>query len=141
MTAHGIPETDAARGQLEAVDRVGRLALERALAGQPIDDAQALHLLRLPDDQLPALLAVAGHVRTRRKGRVVTYSPKVFLPVTNLCLDRCSYCTFRKDPDSPEAWTMLPEEIRDWSRRGPPQAARVATWRRTRTARAPSSRA
>ena len=67
---------------------------------------------------LPALLAVAGHVRTQRKGRTVTYSPKVFLPVTNLCLDRCAYCTFRKDPDEPDAWTMLPEEIRAWCRAG-----------------------
>ncbi len=118
MTADAITETGAARRQLDAVDAIGRLALEQALAGQPIDDRQALHLIALPAEHLPSLLAVAGQVRTRRKGRVVTYSPKVFLPVTNLCLDRCSYCTFRKDPDSPEAWTMLPEEIRDWSRRG-----------------------
>jgi FO synthase len=59
---------------------------------------------------------VAGHVRTELKGHVVTYSPKVFVPVTNLCRDRCSYCTFRSDPDDPHAWTMLPEEIRACSR-------------------------
>jgi len=118
MTARAITETGPARRQLDAVDALGRTALDKAIAGQPIDDRQALHLLALPAAHLPALLAVAGQVRTRRKGHVVTYSPKVFLPITNLCLDRCSYCTFRKDPDSPEAWTMLPEEIRDWSRRG-----------------------
>jgi FO synthase len=111
-------EVEPGHGQLAALDPISRRALEGALSGDPIGDAAALHLLGLPAAQTPALLGVAGHVRTRAKGRVVTYSPKVFLPVTNLCLDRCSYCTFRQDPDSPAAWTMLPEEVRDWSRRG-----------------------
>lgn len=114
---HGMLETDAVCGQLDAVDAASRRALERALVGDALDDGAALHLLEGPAP-LAALLAVAGAVRTRHKGRLVTYSPKVFLPVTNLCLDRCSYCTFRQDPDSPAAWTMLPEEVRDWSRRG-----------------------
>jgi FO synthase len=104
--------TEIAAGQLGTIDPFGRAALECALAGVPIDDRQALHLLALPDEHTPALLAIAGHVRTQRKGRTVTYSPKVFLPVTNLCLDRCSYCTFRYDPDEPAAWTMLPEDVR-----------------------------
>src|SRR5262249_21757822 len=51
-------------------------------------------------------------------GHAVTFSPKVFLPVTNLCRDRCTYCTFRKDPDDPDAWTMTPDEIHAWSTRG-----------------------
>ena len=114
---HGMFETDAASRQLDAVDAASRRILDRALSDEPIDDGAALHLLDGPAPLAP-LLAVAGQLRTRHKGRVVTYSPKVFLPVTNLCLDRCSYCTFRHDPDSPAAWTMLPEEVRDWSRRG-----------------------
>src|SRR4029077_16966869 len=56
--------------------------------------------------------------RDRTWGRTVTFSPKVFLPVTNLCRDRCTYCTFRKDPGDPDAWTMTPEEIAAWSARG-----------------------
>src|SRR5262245_59957130 len=105
-------ETEIAAGHLGPIDPTGRAALECALAGRPIDDRQALHLMALPDEQTPALLAVAGHVRTQRKGRTVTYWPKAFLPITNLCLDRCSYCTFRHDPDEPAAWTMLPEDVR-----------------------------
>jgi FO synthase len=65
-----------------------------------------------------ALLAEAASRRDRAWGRTVTFSPKVFLPVTNLCRDRCTYCTFRKDPEDPAAWTMRPEEIRAWSERG-----------------------
>ena len=44
------------------------------------------------------LFDAAGALRDRVKGRTVTYSRKIFLPVTNLCRDRCGYCTFRKDP-------------------------------------------
>jgi len=73
----------------------------------------------LADDQATTeLLVAAASVRDLHWGRTVTYSPKVFLPVTNLCRDRCTYCTFRKDPGDPEAWTMLPEEIHAWSERG-----------------------
>src|SRR5215212_7985090 len=63
------------------------------------------------DDVPEAVIAEAGALRDRGWGRVVTYSRKVFLPVTNLCRDRCSYCTFRKDPGDPGAWTMTPSEI------------------------------
>jgi FO synthase len=96
-----------------------RQPLERALQGRPITDAEALTLVESEDTtEISTLLAVAGHVRTRIKGAVVTFSPKVFLPVTNLCRDRCSYCTFRSDPNDPHAWTMLPEEIRAGSHHG-----------------------
>ena len=113
-----VTEIDVVCGQLGNIDSVTRAALETALCGRPIDFEQACHLISLPSESLPVLLAVAGHVRTLRKGRVVTYSPKVFLPITNLCLDRCDYCTFRKDPGSPDAWTMLPEEVRSCCLKG-----------------------
>lgn len=113
-----IAATDLPSSHLDELDPRSRTALERALSGDAISPAEARHLIELPAPHLPSLLAAADTVRTARKGRTVTYSPKVFLPITNLCLDRCAYCTFRKDPDSPEAWTMLPEEVRDVTRKG-----------------------
>lgn len=96
-----------------------RQPLERALEGRHLTEADALTLIDTDAaDELSALLAVAGHVRTQLRGTTVTYSPKVFFPVTNLCRDRCAYCTFRADPDDPHAWTMRPEEIRDSARQG-----------------------
>src|ERR1039458_7899612 len=92
--------------------------LDRALAGARLSDADAIALIECPDDGLDALLCAAAELRDRGKGRDVTYSRKVFLPITNLCRDRCTYCTFRKDPGDPGAWTMMPDEIADWSRRG-----------------------
>jgi FO synthase len=94
-----------------------REMLARALAGEDLTRAEAEQLLAAAD-ATPDLLAAAGRRRDQAWGRTVTYSPKVFLPITNLCRDRCTYCTFRKDPDDPGAWTMTPEEIAVWSARG-----------------------
>lgn len=74
-------------------------------------DVDLLRRTLARDDVPAALIEEAGALRDRGFGRVITYSPKVFLPVTNLCRDRCTYCTFRKDPDDPGAWTMRPSEI------------------------------
>jgi 7,8-didemethyl-8-hydroxy-5-deazariboflavin synthase CofG subunit len=82
--------------------------------------------MRCDDRDLPTLLAAAGRLRDAGKGRHVTYSRKVFLPITNVCRDRCSYCTFRKDPDDPGAWTMRRAEIRDWLDRARAQGCKEA---------------
>jgi FO synthase len=95
-----------------------REILDRALTGGRLSENDAIALIQCPASELDDLIAAAGEMRDRGKGRHTTYSRKVFLPVTNLCRDRCTYCTFRKDPGDPGAWTMRPEEIAAWSRRG-----------------------
>ena len=92
--------------------------LERALAGETLTERDAVRLIECSDPELPSVLRAGAEMRDRGKGREVTYSRKVFLPVTNLCRDRCTYCTFRKDPGEPGAWTMTLAEIEQWSRRG-----------------------
>lgn len=67
---------------------------------------------------LEALMAEAVAVKRARTGQVVTYSPKVFIPLTTLCRDRCGYCTFRKDPGEAGAHTMLPEQVLAVARAG-----------------------
>ncbi len=57
------------------------------------------------------LVAAAGERRDRGFGPRVTYSPKVFLPLTNLCRDFCDYCAFRRSPRDPGAHTMSPDEV------------------------------
>lgn len=76
-----------------------------------IGRSEALAWLERP---LEELLEAAAALRPARR---LTYSRKVFLPVTNLCRDRCSYCTFRKSSRDPKAHTMSPEQIRAESRR------------------------
>ena len=95
-----------------------REIIERALAGARLDERDAIALIACTPADLPEVMAAAATLRDRGKGRDVSYSRKVFLPITNLCRDRCSYCTFRKDPGDPGAWTMTLDEVAAWSRRG-----------------------
>src|SRR6202046_2592954 len=94
-----------------------RESLDRAWAGVPLSDPDAIALIECPDSDLDAMLSAAAELRDRGKGRDVTYSRKGFLPIPNLSRDRCSYGPFRKDPGAPGAWTMMPDEIAQWSRR------------------------
>lgn len=83
-----------------------------------ISGSEALQLLQTPVNQLEPLLAQASALRDARTGKTLTYSPKVFLPVTNLCRDKCAYCTFRKSPRQAGAHTMTLDEIAEVSARG-----------------------
>jgi FO synthase len=77
----------------------------------PLSREAAYRLIRCGDEQLPELLSAAVEAKERFKPRVITYSRKVFLPLTNLCRDYCGYCIFRRDPGQPGARTMTPEEV------------------------------
>jgi 7,8-didemethyl-8-hydroxy-5-deazariboflavin synthase CofG subunit len=84
-------------------------AVNEGLTGQPLARDTAQHLaLNAP---LQELLAAASSLRAQEKGTTVTFSKKVFIPLTTLCRDYCGYCTFRKDPGEPGAHFMTPEEV------------------------------
>jgi len=91
-------------------------AIERAAGGTPLSDANALALAAAA---VPAatLCAAAASVRDRAFGRVVTFSPKAFLPLTNLCRNRCDYCSFRRSPGDDGEWTMRPDQVEAWLER------------------------
>jgi FO synthase len=80
----------------------------------PVSDPDAYRLI---DIDTESLLAAACVRRDRAYEQTLTFSPKVFLPITNLCRNRCDYCSFRRSPGDPGEWTMSPEEIRSWLHR------------------------
>ena len=88
------------------------------ISGEPgLSPAAALALADVPevgDSGLAQLMAEAARVRDRAWGSTVTFSPKVFLPLTNLCRNRCDYCSFRRSPGEPGAWTMSGAEVGAW---------------------------
>jgi FO synthase len=86
--------------------------------GSPISRDLALRLIRCSDNDLPTLLAAARAAKENFKPGTITYSRKVFLPLTNLCRDYCGYCIFRRDPGDPGAHTMTPEEVLAVARAG-----------------------
>src|SRR5919108_3608131 len=80
-----------------------------------------------PATPLDELLAEARRIRDRHHGRRVTYSPKVFIPLTMLCRDHCGYCTFAKPParlgaGAPQAGAiepyLSPEQVLEIARAG-----------------------
>jgi FO synthase len=82
--------------------------------GQPLPDADALGLADVGADALGRLAEAAGAVRDLAWGREATFSPKVFLPLTNICRNRCDYCSFRRSPGDDGAWTMTHAEVEQW---------------------------
>jgi FO synthase len=92
--------------------------LAAVVSGERLGPKEARTLIDLPVAECGQLFAAAADLRDLRKGVTITYSPKVFVPITNLCRNRCAYCTFRKDPDDPGARTMGRDEIRECLRRG-----------------------
>ena len=100
-----------------------RRALARAERGAALDVEEASVLLAARDEQLERLCAVAARVRDAglvAAGRpgVVTYSPKVFIPITRLCRDRCHYCTFVTVPGKLASPYLSPDEILSIARDG-----------------------
>jgi len=96
---------------LRPVDKGLERALADAVDSGSLEPAVAYRLIEADIDTLPLLLEAARTVRECRSGRTVTYSRKVFLPLTNLCRDQCAYCTFVRRPSDPRAHTMTPEEV------------------------------
>ncbi|MCA9852392.1 MAG: hypothetical protein KC482_02130, partial [Dehalococcoidia bacterium] len=60
---------------------------------------------------LEPLMAAAGEIRDRGHGNIVTFSKKVFIPLTQLCRDVCHYCTFAQPPRPGERAYLTPDEV------------------------------
>src|ERR671937_458248 len=86
-------------------------ALARARAGKSLSPAEVEALLACRGPALEDLLEVASALRDMGHDRVVTYSRKVFVPLTMLCRDHCHYCTFAKPPAKLDAPYLTPEEV------------------------------
>jgi FO synthase len=84
----------------------------------PLSREPACQLARCPEHDLPALLSASMDARQSFKPGVMTYSRKVFIPLTNLCRDYCGYCAFRRDPGQPGAHTMTPDQVLEVARAG-----------------------
>ena len=92
--------------------------LRQVRDGEIVSREAAIQLLRRDSTGLPELLETACCLKEQYRPGVITYSRKVFLPLTNLCRDYCGYCTYRRDPGQPGAHTMTPDEVLDVARRG-----------------------
>jgi len=97
-------------------DSALRRSLARARDGKALDQAEAATLLHARGEQLTQLLGYASRTRDaglEAAGRpgVITYSRKVFIPLTRLCRDRCGYCTFATVPGRLPSPYLSPDEV------------------------------
>ena len=100
-----------------------RSALARARDGEPLDQTEAAILLHARGGDLTALLGYAARSRdagleaANRPG-IITYSKKVFIPLTRLCRDRCGYCTFATVPGKLDSPFLSPDEVIEIAKKG-----------------------
>ena len=96
----------------QATPQQVRRAVGRAGAGKALSLDETEALLCARGDALDQLMDVAARLRELGHGRIVTYSRKVFIPLTMLCRDHCHYCTFAKPPAKLEHPFLTPDERR-----------------------------
>jgi FO synthase len=107
------PETPLAGGDAR---RIARTALDEGRIERAPAERLAANLARR--DVLDAVLEAATESKRSAHGDLVSVSRNIFIPLTNLCRNRCSYCTFAKLPDSAEAKTYTLEEVAELVRGG-----------------------
>ena len=83
--------------------------LDQVSRGNVLSDEEALTLSAATDNQ--ALMAVAASLRDQAHQNSISYSRKVFIPLTHLCRDVCHYCTFAKVPRKLKAPYLTPNEV------------------------------
>ena len=126
------PEGDSGTSRTEAPAASGAGAptasamcrtLARARDGKPLDVDEATVLLHARGDDLNRLLDYASRTRdagleAANRPNVITYSRKVFIPLTRLCRDRCGYCTFATVPHRLHSLYLEPDQILEIARQG-----------------------
>jgi FO synthase len=121
--ASGAREAGEASGANGVTPSALRRTLARARDGKPLDLDEATVLLHARGDDLDTLLGYASRTRdagleaAKRPG-VITYSRKVFIPLTRLCRDRCGYCTFATVPHRLDHLYLEPDEVLEIARQG-----------------------
>ncbi|MEW6144799.1 MAG: 7,8-didemethyl-8-hydroxy-5-deazariboflavin synthase CofG [Thermodesulfobacteriota bacterium] len=91
--------------------------LARAEGGESLSRDDAVSLSKLGREEIPFLLTTASKLRDRGKGKTLTFSRNVFVPLTQLCRNRCGYCTFKYEPGEGPLF-LTPEEVIDMARKG-----------------------
>lgn len=103
---------------------VSKSLVARLRDGELPSDAEALQLVAL--DDLDGMQSVAAELRDRHFHNLITYSKKVFIPLTHLCRDVCHYCTFAQTPKKIKAAYMRVDDVLDVARRGAAQGCKEA---------------
>ncbi len=94
-----------------------REILSSVESGEPLGREDAISLSKLGRGEVPFLLRSASKIRDEGKGKTLTFSRNVFVPLTQLCRNRCGYCTFKYEPGEGPLF-LAPEEVVEMARKG-----------------------
>lgn len=112
-----VLQTLGSKSLLNGPSRRLSAILENAVEGEVLDRQDALYLVDLGKDEIPFLLMTASKLRDSGKGKILTYSKNVFVPVTQICRNKCGYCTFKYEPGEGPLF-MSPDEVVDMAKKG-----------------------
>jgi len=94
-----------------SINKKAEDTLSSIVDGKALHQEDAAQLLMCSGETALLLRSIAATRRNLAKGRTISYSRKVFIPLTNLCRDTCGYCTFKQNPWEKEAKSMTPTEV------------------------------
>ena len=103
------------RNRLKGVVLLRQFSQEDLLSSYPLEPSLINDLIHAPLDEL---MNRAQHVRNAAHGSRITFSPKVFIPLTMLCRDKCGYCTFAQPPARLEKPYLTPDDVLAIARQG-----------------------
>ncbi|MEM3530765.1 MAG: 7,8-didemethyl-8-hydroxy-5-deazariboflavin synthase CofG, partial [Nitrososphaerales archaeon] len=98
------------------LDSEFREVLYKSLEGKEIKKEEAYRIIKT--DNIETLFFVASIIRDNFKGKRITYSRKIFIPLTNICRNKCGYCGFRREPKDKDAKIMKPDEVLSFAKSG-----------------------
>ena len=87
---------------------------------------EAILLIKSHRRDLRKIISVASNIRDKAKGRIITYSKNVFIPLTNMCRNECAYCGFRKKPTHAKARILTAKEVMKIAKLGDEAGCREA---------------
>ena len=96
---------------LKTVTPKTKEVFERVLAGEPLNVSHASAVLQAEPSELPALTWLSRMVKLRLRGSFISYSRKVFIPLTRLCRNACRYCGFRVGQPKPGEIFLKPRQV------------------------------
>ena len=105
LTSHSIPIN-----KIESIDNKFVYILEKFLNEKKLTRDELLTLTQMPLSGVSFLMCVANNIRENLKGNLISFSKNVFIPLTQLCRDQCSYCTFKIEPGE-GALLIEPEDV------------------------------
>ena len=111
LSAHGIPIGDST-----SIKKPLKDILEKVINEEALLRSEALLLTTILPSEVSYLMAASNFLREKYKTNLISFSKNIFIPLTQLCRDQCSYCTFKIEPNEGDL-LVEPEDVLESARK------------------------